>query len=242
MAVPSPRPLRALLLAGAALLAACGSTGTSQSGSSSSASSPSGASSSAVESSTVSGGGGTAAGAATPCSTAQFGSPLQPKDAPSDLHAYSSAPAMQIDTSKLYLVTIKTDRGDIVLCLEPKLAPKTVNNFVVLARNHFYDGLKFHRVVPGFVIQGGDPKGDGSGGPGYEFADEPVQGDYTTGCVAMANAGPNTNGSQFFVCIANDTTLPKQYNLFGQVTKGIDVALAIQMGDVMQSVTVQESQ
>jgi len=231
-----PRSPLALAALCAAALAACGSSGNN----SSSTTTSTGTGSSTVSS--VSGGGGTAVTGTTPCGSAQFGSPLQPKDAPGDVHAYSSAPAKQIDESKLYLVTISTDRGDIVLCLQPKLAPNTVNNFVVLARNHFYDGLKFHRVVQGFVIQGGDPKGDGTGGPGYEFADEPVQGSYTTGCVAMANAGPNTNGSQFFVCIADDTQLPKQYNLFGQVAKGIDVALKIQQGDVMKSVTVQESQ
>jgi cyclophilin family peptidyl-prolyl cis-trans isomerase len=243
MEVRLPRSPLALAALCAGALAACGSSGNttgSARGATTGSSTAGGASSSSSA-------GGSGAGASettttTACSSAQFGSPLQPKDAPGDVHTYSSTPAKQIDDAKLYLATISTDRGDIVLCLQPKLAPNTVNNFVVLARNHFYDGLRFHRVVPGFVIQGGDPKGDGTGGPGYEFADEPVQGSYTTGCVAMANAGPNTNGSQFFICIADDTQLPKQYNLFGQVTKGIDVALKIQQGDVMKSVTVQESQ
>jgi cyclophilin family peptidyl-prolyl cis-trans isomerase len=165
---------------------------------------------------------------------------MQPKDAPGDVHVYNAAPKTQIDSAKLYQATISTARGDIVLCLQPKLAPNTVNNFVVLARNHFFDKLTFHRVVQGFVIQGGDPQGSGSGGPGYKFADEPVLTDYTTGCVAMANAGPNTNGSQFFICTADDSKLPKQYSLFGQVSKGMDVALKIQQGDVMNTVTVQE--
>ncbi len=221
-----------LALGFATLLAACGSSGNSTASS---------GTTSTGSTSTVSGG-GAAINGTTPCSNASFAAALQPKDAPASVHSYPSTPAKQIDTSKLYLATIRTAKGDIVLCLQPQLAPNTVNNFVVLARNHFYDGLTFHRVVPQFVIQGGDPKGDGTGGPGYEFADEPVKGDYTTGCVAMANAGPNTNGSQFFVCIADDTQLPKQYNLFGQVAKGLDVALKIQAGDVMQSVTVQESQ
>ncbi len=221
-----------LALGSAALLAACGSGGNGTASSSTT---------STGSTATVSGG-GAAINGTTPCGNASFGAALQPKDAPASVHTYQSTPAKQIDTSKLYLATIRTAKGDIVLCLQPQLAPNTVNNFVVLARNHFYDGLTFHRVVAQFVIQGGDPKGDGSGGPGYEFADEPVKGDYTTGCVAMANAGPNTNGSQFFVCIADDTQLPKQYNLFGQVAKGLDVALKIQAGDVMQSVTVQESQ
>ena len=108
-----------------------------------------------------------------------------------------------------------------MLCLQPDLAPVTVNNFVVLARNHFYDGLTFHRVVAGFVIQGGDPKGDGSGGPGYKFNDEPVHQAYVQGALAMANSGANSNGSQFFICTADDTTkLQPLYNLFGQVVSG----------------------
>ena len=179
--------------------------------------------------------------APTACQSAHFGSPLQPSGAPADIHVYSAAPAMQIDTSKLYQARITTPKGAVVLCLEPRIAPKTVNNFVVLARNHYYDGLKFHRVVPGFVIQGGDPKGDGTGGPGYTFADEPVQGKYTLGTLAMANSGTNTNGSQFFVCIGDQClSLPPKYNLFGHLVSGLDVALNIQQGDVMTSVTVAE--
>jgi cyclophilin family peptidyl-prolyl cis-trans isomerase len=144
-------------------------------------------------------------------------------------HTYSSPPAMSIDTSKVYCVGLNTSKGLIVLALDPKDAPNTVNNFVYLAQHHFYDGMKFHRVVPNFIIQTGDPKGNGSGGPGYKFNDEPVKGDYTQGCVAMANSGANTNGSQFFICTANDTsTLKKSYNLFGHVTMGMNVALKIQ--------------
>jgi cyclophilin family peptidyl-prolyl cis-trans isomerase len=128
-----------------------------------------------------------------------------------------------------------------VVELDPALAPNTVNNFVTQARNGFYDGLIFHRVVPEFVIQGGDPEGTGRGGPGYKFADEPVRGEYTLGAVAMANAGPDTNGSQFFICIDDCTSkLAKSYNLFGYVTSGIDVAQATQVGDVMRSVVVTE--
>jgi peptidyl-prolyl cis-trans isomerase B (cyclophilin B) len=150
-------------------------------------------------------------------------------------------PPMAIDTSKRYQVTISTDRGAMVLDLDPTLAPNTVNNFVSLARDGYYDGLTFHRVVPDFVIQGGCPEGSGRGGPGYRFADEPVQGDYTLGAVAMANAGPDTNGSQFFVCIEDCTRkLDKAYNLFGYVTSGMDVALATSVGDVMHSVVVEE--
>ena len=140
-------------------------------------------------------------------------------------------PAYEIDDTKIYRATITTDRGAMVAELDPKLAPKTVNHFVALARQGFYDGLTFHRVEPGFVIQGGDPDGSGRGGPGYKWDDEPVKGEYTLGALAMANAGPHTNGSQFFVCLADCTrNLTKSYNLFGYVTSGtMDVALATSM-------------
>jgi cyclophilin family peptidyl-prolyl cis-trans isomerase len=148
---------------------------------------------------------------------------------------------MQIDPDTIYQVVIDTDRGSITMELDPKLAPNTVNNFISLARDGYYDGLTFHRVVPEFVIQGGDPEGSGRGGPGYKFADEPVKGDYTLGAVAMANAGPNTNGSQFFICIDDcRRKLDKAYNLFGYVIDGIDVAQGIEQGDVMRSLTIAE--
>ena len=150
-------------------------------------------------------------------------------------------PEPQTDADKIYRATITTDRGPIVMDLDPQLAPNTVNNFVGLARQGFYDGLTFHRVVPDFVIQGGCPQGTGTGGPGYKFRDEPVKGEYTLGAVAMANAGKDTNGSQFFVCIDDCTRkLTKDYNLFGYVVDGMDVALATQVGDVMRTVTVEE--
>jgi len=153
----------------------------------------------------------------------------------------ASPPPYEIDEDTIYQVTIATDRGDILLDLDPKMAPTTVNNFVVNARNGFYDGLTFHRVVPGFVIQGGDPEGTGRGGPGYKFADEPVRGEYSLGAVAMANAGPNTNGSQFFICIDDcRRKLDPLYNLFGFTIDGIEIAQSIQVGDVMRSVTVKE--
>jgi cyclophilin family peptidyl-prolyl cis-trans isomerase len=153
----------------------------------------------------------------------------------------ANPPEMQIDESTIYRVTIATDRGDIVMDLDPRLAPRSVNNFVALARDGYYDGLTFHRVEPGFVIQGGCPEGSGRGGPGYKFGDEPVQGDYSAGAVAMANAGPDTNGSQFFVCLDDlSGRLPKQYNLFGHVVEGMDAVLAVQRGDVMNSVTIDE--
>lgn len=144
-------------------------------------------------------------------------------------HTYSAAPAMSINTSRIYCAGINTDRGLIVVELDPKIAPTTVNNFVYLAQQHFYDGDKFHRVVPGFIIQSGDPTGTGTGGPGYKFKDEKVQGNYTAGCLAMANSGPNSNGSQFFICTANDSSkLGKSYNLFGHVVLGLNIAQAIQ--------------
>ena len=153
----------------------------------------------------------------------------------------AAPPEHQIDDSKGYRATVDSDRGVIVLELDPRLAPASVNNFVSLARQGYYDGLTFHRVVPEFVIQGGCPEGSGRGGPGYRFADEPVMGEYTLGAVAMANAGPDTNGSQFFICIDDCTAkLKKAYNLFGYVVEGVDVAQAVQVGDVMRTVTIEE--
>src|SRR5512144_2847756 len=150
-------------------------------------------------------------------------------------------PEHEIADDSIYRVTIHTNRREIVMELDPQMAPKSVNNFVALARQGYYDGLKFHRVVPEFVIQGGDPEGTGRGGPGYRFEDEPVRGEYTLGAVAMANAGPDTNGSQFFVCIDDCTRkLSKDYNLFGHVVAGIDVAQSTQVGDVMRTVEIEE--
>ena len=155
---------------------------------------------------------------------------------------YSQPPDMVIDPAKRYEATIATDKGDIVIALDPSRAPRSVNNFVFLAREGFYDGLTFHRVVPDFVVQGGCPAGNGTGNPGYRFADEPVQGEYIAGAVAMANSGPNSNGSQFFICTVDDRhKLAKSYNLFGQVTKGMDVVGQIGVGDVMRSVSVREA-
>ncbi len=153
----------------------------------------------------------------------------------------ATPPAMNIDLSTIYTITLETTRGTIVMDLDPRLAPNSVNHFVNLARDGFYTGLTFHRVVPGFVIQGGDPEGSGRGGPGYRWADEPVKGEYTLGAVAMANAGPDTNGSQFFICIEDcRRSLQPLYNLFGYVTSGMDVAQAIKVGDTMDAVTVTE--
>ena len=167
---------------------------------------------------------------------------------------YSSAPQMQIDGSKSYAAVIETDHGTVVIDLYPSEAPKTVNSFVFLAREGFFDGLTFHRIIPGFVIQGGDPIGTGSGGPGYEFEDE-LDNDlrYESGTLAMANAGPNTNGSQFFIVTGSQgERLPKNYSIFGKVRDGMDAVKAIESvptgaGDrpkdpvVIQSVRIEES-
>ena len=152
------------------------------------------------------------------------------------------APEYQIDGSKIYRTTITTNRGTIVMDLDPQLAANTVNNFVGLARQGYYDGLTFHRVVPEFVIQGGCPEGTGRGDAGLQVPRRRrCIGEYTLGAVAMANAGPNTNGSQFFITIDDCTRkLTKDYNLFGYVVDGIDVAQATQVGDVMESVVVEE--
>jgi cyclophilin family peptidyl-prolyl cis-trans isomerase len=141
---------------------------------------------------------------------------------------WASAPAMVVDPSKMYSATLHTSKGDITFDLLMSDAPKTVNNFVFLAREGFYDGSPFHRLIKGFMIQGGDPTGTGRGGPGYRFADERVSRRYERGIVAMANAGPNTNGSQFFICHGrNSESLPPNYTIFGKVTAGLDVVDAI---------------
>lgn len=135
-------------------------------------------------------------------------------------------------------VIIQSSKGVIEFEVYPEVT-KTASNFIILAANGFYDGLTFHRVEPGFVIQGGDPSGNGTGGPGYMFEDEPVTREYTKGTVAMANSGPNTNGSQFFIMLDDHPELPKNYTIFGKVTKGQDVVDNIAVGDIMQKVVVQ---
>jgi cyclophilin family peptidyl-prolyl cis-trans isomerase len=136
---------------------------------------------------------------------------------------------MCIDLSKRYTATMTTTKGPMVIALDAIGAPRTVNNFVFLARYHYYDGIFFHRVIPGFVIQGGDPEGTGAGGPGYRFEDElPERGRYEVGSLAMANAGPDTNGSQFFVISGpQGVQLPPLYSLFGKLAAGLDVLAAI---------------
>ena len=139
---------------------------------------------------------------------------------------YPNPPAMTIDPAKRYTATIETTAGTMVADLFPGDAPKTVNNFVFLAQDGFYDGVIFHRTISGFMIQGGDPTGTGRGGPGYRFADEADKRPYSRGTLAMANAGPNTNGSQFFVMHA-DYRLPPSYTIFGKLTSGEEVVDAI---------------
>jgi cyclophilin family peptidyl-prolyl cis-trans isomerase len=140
---------------------------------------------------------------------------------------YSAPPEMTIDLSKTYTAKLATSAGDIAIEFAAADAPQTVNNFVFLARDGFYDGVIFHRVIDGFMIQGGDPTGTGTGGPGYRFRDEVHSTTkYDRGTVAMANSGPNTNGSQFFIC-HKDAGLPNAYTIFGKVTDGMDIVDAI---------------
>jgi peptidyl-prolyl cis-trans isomerase B (cyclophilin B) len=150
---------------------------------------------------------------------------------------------MQIDPGKKYAATFKTSRGEIVCDLFAKDKPTTVNNFVFLAREKFYDSTTFHRVIANFMIQGGDPTATGRGGPGYKFADE-IQGrtnEHKVGSLSMANAGPNTNGSQFFITHVVTDYLDPKHTVFGQVVKGQDVVNAVQQGDNLESVTITES-
>ena len=153
---------------------------------------------------------------------------------------YDAPPALQITTDRTYKISIETGRGTIELELFPEHAPKTVNNFVFLAQEGFYDGVTFHRVISNFMIQGGDPTGSGRGGPGYRFEDElkgnPLR--HERGVISMANSGPGTNGSQFFITHGPQQHLDGKHTVFGKVTKGLDVVDAIEQGDAMVKVTV----
>jgi peptidylprolyl isomerase len=184
---------------------------------------------------------------ATPAAPAADGS--SPKT-----QKFDAAPPMIIDPDKTYSAEMVTSLGTMIIALDPIGAPKTVNNFVFLARYHYYDGIIFHRIIQGFMCQGGDPDGSGRGGPGYRFEDElPKPGRYEIGSVAMANAGPNTNGSQFFLVSGRSGVgLPPSYSLFGKIIKGLDVLDAMEKvptaaGDrpltpvVIESVTITES-
>ena len=156
---------------------------------------------------------------------------------------YDSYPALTIDPAKKYTATITTNKGVITLALDAASAPKTVNNFVFLANDKFYDGIVFHRVIPDFMVQTGDPQGTGRGGPGYRFEDEFAGNPnvHERGVISMANAGPGTNGSQFFITHVPCPWLNGKHTVFGKVVSGQDVVDAIQQGDVMQTVTIAES-
>ena len=161
------------------------------------------------------------------------------------IQSFPAEPPMCIDPEKRYAAKFSTSKGDFVIALDTIKAPKTVNNFVYLARYHYYEGVIFHRIIPGFVVQGGDPTGTGAGGPGYRFEDElPKAGQYQLGSIAMANAGPNTNGSQFFIITgANGVALPPLYSLFGQVVTGMEAVMEIeaagtQNGKPRETVTI----
>ena len=182
----------------------------------------------------------------TPCPAEDGSSPARRK--------FHKPPPICIDTARSYTAAMETSMGTMAIALDAISAPLTVNNFVVLARYHYYDGVIFHRIIKGFVCQGGDPTGTGRGGPGYSFADElPKPGRYELGSLAMANAGPNTNGSQFFIISGpNGRRLPPQYSLFGKVVRGLEVVEAMQkvttdrndrpLSDVtINSVTITES-
>lgn len=153
----------------------------------------------------------------SPCPNADGSSPKT--------KTFSAQPDMCIDPEKRYTAVLSTSMGDMVIALDAVAAPVTVNNFVFLARYHYYDDVIFHRIIRGFMCQGGDPTGTGRGGPGYKFNDElPRPGRYQVGSVAMANAGPNTNGSQFFLISGRSgVQLPPQYSLFGQIVTGLDI-------------------
>ena len=157
---------------------------------------------------------------------------------------WNTPPAMQIDPDKAYRATIETDKGTIELELYPEHAPKTVNNFAFLAQEGFYDDGTFHRVIPNFMIQGGDPTGTGRGGPGYQFEDEvrsnPLK--HETGVISMANAGPNTNGSQFFITHSPQPHLNGRHTVFGKVVAGQDVVDAVEQGDRIVRVEVEEAE
>jgi peptidyl-prolyl cis-trans isomerase B (cyclophilin B) len=155
---------------------------------------------------------------------------------------WDSSPEMQIDTNKKYMAEIETNKGVIELELFPNHAPKTVNNFVFLAREGFYDGISFHRVISNFMIQGGDPTGSGAGGPGYSFEDEVADNPLTheRGVISMANAGPNTNGSQFFITHSPQPHLNGKHTVFGKVVSDQNVVDSIQQGDKMEQVKISE--
>lgn len=155
---------------------------------------------------------------------------------------WDSPPEMTIDAAKVYIAEITTGGGTIKIELYPRHAPKTVNSFVFLSKEGFYDGVSFHRVIPDFVIQGGDPSGTGSGGPGYRFEDETAGNPlvHSTGVISMANSGPDTNGSQFFITLSPQPHLNGRHTVFGKVVEGMEVVNAVRQGDLMERVVVTE--
>lgn len=159
---------------------------------------------------------------------------------PPKRRSYSAPPPMIIDTSKQYTATIETEKGDLILELFAADVPMTVNNFVFLAREGFYDGTTFHRVIPGFVAQGGDPMGTGTGTPGYRFNDEITHHTHVAGALSMANSGPNTNGCQFFITYAPQHHLDGKHSVFGQLLQGMDVLESLEPGDVITRITIEE--
>lgn len=154
--------------------------------------------------------------------------------------SYPEPPVMTIDTSKQYTATIETEKGNLVLELFTSDVPVTVNNFAFLAREGFYDDTTFHRVIPDFMAQGGDPTGTGTGGPGYKFADEFTEHTHVTGALSMANSGPNTNGSQFFITYAAQPHLDNHHSVFGQLVDGMDILKVLKNGDTITRITIEE--
>ena len=154
---------------------------------------------------------------------------------------YSAPPPMTIDTSKQYTATIETEKGNLVLELFASDVPVTVNNFVFLARDGFYDGTTFHRVIADFMAQGGDPTGSGAGNPGYSFDDEFTEHTHVTGTLSMANSGPNTNGCQFFITYSPQHHLDGLHSVFGQLIEGMDVLEKIEQGDTIKRIVIEES-
>jgi peptidyl-prolyl cis-trans isomerase B (cyclophilin B) len=155
---------------------------------------------------------------------------------------WKNPPEMKIEPTKKYFATIETDKGEIEVQLFPEHAPMTVNNFVFLAKEGFYDGIVFHRVINNFMIQGGDPTGTGRGGPGYNFQDEVKSNPliHERGVLSMANAGPNTNGSQFFITHLPQPHLNGKHTVFGKVVRGLEVVDKVSQGDKMNKVTIRE--
>ena len=160
----------------------------------------------------------------------------------SSMKSWDMPPEMSINPTGTYRAVVATNKGEIAIDLSAEHAPKTVNNFVFLSREGFYDGVDFHRVIPNFMVQGGDPTGSGMGGPGYSFEDEfagnPLR--HETGVLSMANAGPNTNGSQFFITHEPQPHLDGRHTVFGQVSSGMEIVNAIEQGDTIVSVTIEE--